>query len=155
MKAAKRPPILKSSIAALVTLLACSALPAKGQQILTWTGASSNLWEDNGNWNPNSTPAGSPGSILIFTGSNHTNPSDNNNAFGGTLVQSIIFDQNASAFTLFDQPVFMLGGSAIINNSRFLQTLSFSDVFSPFGGISLLDINGVDADDFGGEGRRS
>jgi outer membrane autotransporter protein len=140
MKAAKRPPILKSSIAALVTLLACSATPAKAQT-LTWTGNQSNLWEQVGNWNPPSTPSGTPNPILIFTGSKNTT-SDNNN-FGGTLIQAIIFDQNASAFTLVDQPIFMEGGGAIINNSRFLQTLSFTETFPPFGGISLFDFNGT------------
>ena len=138
MKAAKRPPILKSSIAALLTLLACGTLPAKAQ-FLTWTGATNNLWENAGNW----TPPGTPGTavappILIFTGSRNTT-SDNNNA-GGTLLQSIIFDQNASAFTLVDQPAFMNGGSAIVNNSRFLQTLSFTD--QGFGGIAVFDFGG-------------
>ncbi|HEY3902175.1 MAG TPA: autotransporter domain-containing protein [Chthoniobacter sp.] len=138
MKAAKRPPILKSSIAALVTLLACSAMPAKAQT-LVWTGSSSNLWEDNGNWIPNLTPNTANNPVLIFTGSKNTT-SDNNN-FGGTLVQSIVFDQGAAAFRLVDQPVFLFGGSSIVNESRFLQTLSFTD--GGLGGIGIFDFNGA------------
>jgi outer membrane autotransporter protein len=140
MKAAKRPPILKTSVAVLLVLLASSALPAKATTTI-WTGAVDNTWDNAGNWT-NGTPFADAPADLIFTGSKNTNTVNNN----GQFVQSITFDAHASTFTITDANpaanfIAMNGGSVIVNNSPNLQSISAAGTAN-FGGISLFDLGG-------------
>ena len=140
MKTAKRPPILQTSVAVLLALLASGALPAKATTTV-WTGAVDNTWSNAGNWT-NGTPAADMPADLIFTGSKNTNTVNDS----GQLIQSITFDSHASTFTITDANpaanfLAMNGGSAIVNNSANLQIISAVGTAN-FGGIALFDFGG-------------
>lgn len=143
MKSAKRPAILRTSAAALLALLVAAPMSTQAS-VLTWTGTVDNFWETNAfssptNWNPNNfTPVTDVTvSDLVFTGSKNTNSV--NNALPGTVLNSITFDSNAAAFKLSGSQVLFTGGGFITNNSKFLQTISFSDGPGT-GGIELTNI---------------
>src|SRR5947209_7171088 len=143
MKASKRPQILRTSAAALLALLVGTPMSSQAS-ILTWTGIVDNFWETNAvvgptNWIPsNLTPLTDVTvSDLIFTGSRNTNSV--NDAPAGTVLNSITFDPNASKFTLSGSQVLFTGGGFITNNSKYLQTISFSNGPGT-GGIELTNI---------------
>lgn len=141
MKAAKRPPILRTSAAALLALLVISPMPAKAvpANVLTWTGNTNNLWETNTNWNPNSTPFTDPTDVdLVFGNSKVTNTF--NNAVGNSFIQNTTFAAGASKFVLTGTAVTMDGGGTLINNSTNLQVISFTNQ-PGFGGIQLNQFN--------------
>jgi len=141
MKAAKRPPILRTSAVALLALAALYPSAARAST-LTWTGQVNNFWETNAfssptNWNPNTLTPSTDTTVsdLIFTGSRNTNSV--NDAPPQAVLNSITFDQNASKFVLSGSAIFIQGGGVISNNSTNLQTISFSDFSASVGGIEL------------------
>ncbi|MEP6667765.1 MAG: autotransporter domain-containing protein [Chthoniobacter sp.] len=142
MKAAKRPPILRTSAAALLTLLVSMPAPVKANT-LTWTGAGA-LWETAADWVSTPTAGLTPGSDpfdsdLVFNNASNTT-SINNNA-GGSELNSITFGSAAASFNLTGVALFVAGGTAVTNNSRSLQVLSFADQAAGIGGIRLEGFN--------------
>jgi outer membrane autotransporter protein len=142
MKAAKRPRILSTSAAALLTLLVSTPVAVHANN-LTWTGSASNFWENPANWNSSPTAGLTPGtdpfdSDVVFTGSRNTNTYNDN--VGGTDITSILFASGASAFRLNGNQIFMDGGGFIVNNSSATQVIQF--VNTPgVGGIQLNQFN--------------
>ena len=141
MKAAKRPRILRTSAAALLTLLVASAVPAKAT-VLTWTGAVDTFWETTSpttNWTPPGiTPfSDSVPSDLHFAGSRNVNTYNNGT---NDILNSITFDSNAAQFSLSGNTLTIQGGGSITNNSQKLQTISFSNVGGA-GGIQLSNVD--------------
>lgn len=139
MKAAKRPPILSTSAAALFALLMTGT--AAKASILTWTGEVDNKWETmvpTTNWAPKPfTPFTDPQpSDLHFAGSRNVNTVNDGL---GDILNSITFDPNAAKFTLSGFSISLQGGGSINNNSSNLQVINFSNVGGA-GGIQLTNL---------------
>ena len=134
MKATKRPPILRTSAAALLALLVLNPAPAKAVTI-TWTGATDNLWETATNWAPPLTPSSPLVGDIIFSGSNRTNTF---NDAAGDILQSISFANTTSTFVLNGNAVAIQGGGFLSNYAQTPQIINFSNAGGA-GGLPLLN----------------
>ena len=146
IKATKRPPILHTSVAALLALVVAGSTPSRAS-VLTWNGTLGPLWETPFNWDlppgvPTAlTPQTDPtASDLVFT---DTPPNPNNVNDGlGAVLNSISWTPTASNFSSSGLGVLIQGGGFITNNSSNLQVLSFiNDPFFGGSGIQLTRFN--------------
>ena len=142
MKNLKHPPILRASIAALLSLALGHITPAHATTLFWTGGGGDNRWENALNWNPQITPATDPTlSILIFGNQGPTLTfNDSNGAvlpFLSPVLGALTSAPNAPAYTHTGFGITMNSGSNITNNSPNLMTLAF--INDPFlGGVGIV-----------------
>lgn len=82
-------------LGAIVILFAVAAPPASAQ---TWTGLSSGLWFNAGNWSPTAVPISSTSTQLVFEKTSH--PAMTNDLPGTTTLDSMTFNLGSNGYTL-------------------------------------------------------
>jgi len=118
---------LPVSCAIILTLL-LGALNAVHADSATWNlDPTSGDWNTATNWTPNTVP-NDPAGVATFEASNQTAISLSAN----TIVDSIVFNPSASAFTIsvIGPPQLTIDGVGVVNNSGVVQKF-FCDTQSP------------------------
>lgn len=97
----------------------------------TWIGGNGVNWTTDANWADGSAPVeGEPFVSIVFDGNNTTVTQNQAGGAGGRNVNSIVFDENAGAFTVSGNSIDMLGTggnvdrSEVINLSTNTQTIN-------------------------------
>lgn len=125
------PALQRTSLLA-ITALSLAARPAFAATA-NWTGGgANNNFAQAPNWQSNTAPVA--GDILRFGGTTRLNPKNN---LGSTVFQSVVFRNNAGAFTINGDPLHLDEG--VTNNSSQRQTFASDVHLGPDATIETTD----------------